>query len=67
MWDLTQAAAKEHNLSIDTESTALGLYLVAIEGVEGTGWEYTINNQRGVFAVDDAEVSSSLVLRWHLA
>ena len=67
VWDLTQAAAKEHNLSIDTESTGLGLYLVAIEGVEGTGWEYTINNQRGVFAVDDAEVSSSLVLRWHLA
>ena len=67
VWELTSAAAEERNLSIKTEATGIGLYLVAIDGVEATGWEYTINDQRGVFAVDEAEVEAALVLRWHLA
>jgi hypothetical protein len=66
-WELTQVAAQQHNLSLTTESTGLGLYLVAVDGVEASGWEYTVNNERGFLAVDDAEVDDTLVLRWHLA
>lgn len=67
VWSLTAAAAEERDLSLTTEATGIGLYLVAINGVEATGWEYTINGQRGVFAMDEAEIESTLVLRWHLA
>ena len=61
------AAAEERNLSLETEATGIGLYLVAINGVEATGWEYTVNDQRGVFAMDEAEIETAHVLRWHLA
>ena len=67
VWSLTMAAADERNLSLETEATGIGLYLVAIDDVEATGWEYTINNQRGVLAMDEAEIETTLVLRWHLA
>ena len=67
VWALTMAAADERDLSLETEATGIGLYLVAINGVEATGWEYTINDQRGVLAMDEAEIETTLVLRWHLA
>jgi len=67
VWELTVAAAEERHLSINTETTGIGLYLTAIDGVEATGWEYTVNDQRGVLAIDEAEIETTLVLRWHLA
>ena len=67
VWALTMAAADERDLSLETEATGIGLYLVAIDDVEATGWEYTINDQRGVLAMDEAEIEATLVLRWHLA
>ncbi len=67
VWDLTQAAVEEQGLTLEVESTGLGLYVVAIDGVQGSGWEYTVNSVRGTMAVDDAAIESTLVLRWHLA
>ena len=67
VWDLTQAAVEEQGLTLEVESTGLGLYVVAIDGVKGSGWEYTVNGVRGTMAVDDAAIESTLVLRWHLA
>ena len=67
VWDLTQAAVEEQGLTLEVESTGLGLYVVAIDGVQGSGWEYTVNDVRGTMAVDDAAIESTLVLRWHLA
>ena len=54
-------------MTLEVESTGLGLYVVAINGVKGSGWEYTVNSVRGTMAVDDAAIESTLVLRWHLA
>jgi hypothetical protein len=50
-----------------TEDTSLGLYLISINGTSANGWEYTINGDRGNYAIDVATVESTLVLRWSLA
>lgn len=64
---LTQAAALDLGVDIDLESTSLGTYLVAINGTSGAGWEYFVNGERGVLAVDDAMVETPVVLVWRLA
>ena len=50
-----------------TEETGLGLYLLSINGTEGSGWEYFLNGGRGALAVDDAAVDSTVIVRWSLA
>jgi hypothetical protein len=67
VWSLTQQAAEERDIPLDAEETGLGLYLVAINGTEGSGWEYFLNGERGTLAVDDASVDSTVVVRWSLA
>ena len=67
VWGLTQEAAQNENLPIVTEETGLGLYLLSINGTEGSGWEYFLNGERGSLAVDDAAVDSTVVVRWSLA
>jgi hypothetical protein len=67
VWSLTQQAAEERAIPLDAEETGLGLYLVAINGTEGSGWEYFLNGERGTLAVDDASVDSTVVVRWSLA
>ena len=64
---LTQAAALDLDVDVELESTSLGTYLVAINGTSGAGWEYFVNGERGVLAVDDAMVETSVVLVWRLA
>ena len=67
VWSLTQEAAQNEGLQVVTEETGLGLYLLSINGTEGSGWEYFLNGERGVLAVDDAAVDSTVVVRWSLA
>ena len=67
VWELTQAAADEAGLTLTTELTGLGVYITAINGTSASGWEYFLNGERGVFAVDEAAVDSTVVLRWRLA
>jgi hypothetical protein len=67
VWDLTQAAADEAGLTLTTELTGLGVYITAINGTSASGWEYFLNGERGVVAVDEAAVNSTVVLRWRLA
>ena len=67
VWSLTQNAAQMNDLSLRTEDTSLGLYVLSINGTEGSGWEYFLNGVRGSLAVDDAPVDSTVVVRWRLA
>jgi hypothetical protein len=67
VWSLTQAAAQNEGLPVVTEETGLGLYLLSINGTEGSGWEYFLNGGRGALAVDDAAVDSTVIVRWSLA
>lgn len=67
VWSLTQEAAQMHDFSLNTEETSLGLYLLSINGTEGSGWEYFLNGERGALAVNDAIIESTVVVRWSLA
>ena len=67
VWDLTQAAAETHGLSIETEPTSLGLYVSSINQTTDSGWEYFLNGERGVLAVDEADVDSTVIVHWRLA
>ena len=67
VWSLTQDAASQFEITLLTEDTSLGLYLISINGTSANGWEYTINGDRGNYAIDVATVESTLVLRWSLA
>ena len=67
VWDLTQAAAETHDLSIETEPTSLGLYVNSINQTTDSGWEYFLNGERGVLAVDEADVDSTVIVHWRLA
>ena len=60
-------AAQNEGLQVVTEETGLGLYLLSINGTEGSGWEYFLNGGRGALAVDDAAVDSTVIVRWSLA
>ena len=65
--ELTQAAAQQHNITLEVESTNLGPLLVSINGTSGAGWEYFVNGARGALAMDDAPVQTPVVLVWRLA
>lgn len=67
VWSLTQEAAELEGFSLSTEETGIGLYVVAINETEGSGWEYFLNDVRGALAVDEAVVDSTVVVRWSLA
>ena len=67
VWSLTQEAAELDGLSLSTEATGIGLYVVAINETEGSGWEYFLNDARGTLAVDEAVIDSTVVVRWSLA
>ena len=61
------AAAQQHNITLEVESTNLGPLLVSINGTSGAGWEYFVNGARGALAMDDAPVQTPVVLVWRLA
>ena len=67
VWSLTQEAASQSEIDLLTEDTTIGLYLTSINGTGASGWEYTINGERGNYAIDVAAIESTLVLRWSLA
>lgn len=64
---LTEDASETLGLSLSLETTALGVYLEAINGTTASGWEYFIDGQRGQVSVDVASVDSTSVLVWRLA
>lgn len=65
--EATTAAANQEDMPLSLETTALGTYLVSINGTTGSGWEYFVDGQRGDVAVDLATLPSAGVLVWRLA
>ena len=64
---LTEAACQELDLSLSLQSTAIGVYVEAINGTSASGWEYFVDGERGQTSVDDAAVDATSVLVWRLA
>ena len=64
---LTEAACQDLALSLSLQSTAIGVYVEAINGTSASGWEYFVDGERGQTSVDDAAVDATSVLVWRLA
>lgn len=64
--EASQAAADQLGVVLVVEETAIGTYLTSINETSASGWEYTLNGERGAFAVDEAPIRSDVVLVWRL-
>ena len=63
---LTEAALEDAGLIAEIEQTDLGPYLVSIDGESGGGWEYFVDGERGVLAMDSASIESTTILHWRV-
>ena len=61
---LTQAACDELDLELSTESTELGWYVNSIDGIEGEGWEFSIDGSKGIISADHSNVNATSIVRW---
>ncbi|MFB1005657.1 MAG: PQQ-binding-like beta-propeller repeat protein [Candidatus Poseidoniaceae archaeon] len=64
-YELTIAACEELGLEIRVESTSLGIYVVAFEGVTGEGWEYTVDGRLATLAADSAMLDAASIVQWY--
>jgi len=64
-YELTTAACEELGLEIRAESTSLGTYVVAFDGVTGEGWEYTVDGRLATLAADSAMLDAGSIVQWY--
>jgi hypothetical protein len=57
---------EDADLIAEIEQTDLGPYLVSIDGQSGGGWEYFVDGERGVLAMDSASIESTTILHWRV-
>lgn len=65
--NLTDDAAFRLGIIIEKESFAIGDWVKSIDGYEGAGWEFRIDGERGLLAINEAQVGSDSVIRWSSA
>lgn len=61
---LTQVACEELDFELSGESTELGWYVVSINGIEGKGWEFSVDGAKGIISVDQSAAYSTSIVRW---
>ena len=61
---LTQAACEELDFELTVESTEIGWYVDSINGIEGKGWEFSIDGSKGILSADHSNVNSTSIVRW---
>lgn len=61
---LTQAACEELDFELISESTEIGWYVESINGIEGKGWEFSIDGSKGIMSADHSNVNSTSIVRW---
>jgi hypothetical protein len=61
---LTQAACEELDFELTIESTEIGWYVDSINGIEGKGWEFSIDGSKGILSADHSNVNSTSIVRW---
>ncbi|RJU90323.1 MAG: hypothetical protein DWC07_03810 [Candidatus Poseidoniales archaeon] len=65
--ELTRLATRELDVPIEVQTTTLGPYLTAFDGVEALGWEYFVNGERVPLSMADAMLESPSIVHWRLA
>ena len=61
---LTQVACETLDFELSGESTELGWYIDSINGIEGKGWEFSVDGSKGIISVDQSMVFSTSIVRW---
>lgn len=67
VYSLTSIAVDTLGIEMQVETMTLGMYLVSLDEIEGAGWEFFINAERGQVAMDVAMIETPVVLTWRLA
>lgn len=61
---LTQVACEELDFEFSSESTELGWYVESINGIEGKGWEFSVDGAKGIISADQSAAYSTSIVRW---
>ena len=61
---LTRVACEELDFELSGESTELGWYIDSINGIEGEGWEFSVDGAKGIMSVDQSTVNPTSIVRW---
>ena len=61
---LTQVACEELDFELSSESTELGWYVESINGIEGKGWEFSVDGAKGIISADQSAAYSTSIVRW---
>ena len=64
---LTDDAAFRLGISIEKEEFEIGRWVKSINGIESSGWEFTINGQRASLGIQDAQIDNESIVRWKSA
>ncbi|MBT6844328.1 MAG: DUF4430 domain-containing protein, partial [Euryarchaeota archaeon] len=67
VFSLTLTACDELGFELSSESTEIGVYVNSIAGVESNGWEFTVDDSKGIVSADQSIVESTSIIRWYLA
>jgi len=62
--DITVAAAESIGINIDTERFDIGVWVKSFDGIEGSGWEFTVDGERSMVGMSEATLTDTSVVRW---
>ena len=54
-------------MSVEYETTDIGLWITSFDGITGSGWEFTVDGTRSNVGISLAELDEGSVVRWSLA
>ena len=64
VFSLTQAACKELEIELTSDLTGIGWYVESIDGIEGEGWEFSVDGPKGIISADNSIVNTNSIVRW---
>ena len=65
--ELTLAACEQLGIEITSEPTGLGEYVVAFDGEEGEGWEYSVDGREPGVSSESKPLDASSRVHWYPA
>ena len=66
-WLGTQIVIFEINgveIELTSDLTGIGWYVESIDGIEGKGWEFSVDGSKGIISADNSIVGATSIVRW---